>query len=73
MLELDLHGKNHNEVSFIVDQFIYKGMLSRENEIRVITGNSENMKAITIESIRDHGLDFLVGDSYNMGYIRIFL
>jgi DNA-nicking Smr family endonuclease len=73
MLELDLHGTNHNEAQFLVDQFIYKGISRGEHEIRVITGNSDRMREITMKSIKDHGLDFTVGDPYNMGYIRIFL
>lgn len=36
--ELDLHGKNINEVEEKVDQFLYQNLLDKEKAVRIITG-----------------------------------
>ncbi len=36
--ELDLHGKNINEVEEKVDQFLYQNFLKKEKAVRIITG-----------------------------------
>lgn len=72
-MKLDLHGKSHYEISNLVDQFIWEGILRGKNEVEIVTGNSDRMKDFVIQSIRDYKMEYRIGDSYNQGYIRVFL
>ncbi len=54
MITLDLHGKKHEDVDRIVENFI---MLS-ECPIKIITGNSDKMKGIVTLVIERHGFDW---------------
>tara|TARA_R100001594_G_C3862099_1_gene221229 strand:+ start:140 stop:397 length:258 start_codon:yes stop_codon:yes gene_type:complete len=53
-MTLDLHGKRHEDVDRIVENFI---MLS-ECPIKIITGNSDKMKGIVTSVIERHGFDW---------------
>lgn len=54
---LDLHGKKHNEVSRIVDSFLYDNMKKSKKEVIIITGNSQQMKNIVKTQLVDYGMD----------------
>lgn len=72
MKELDLHNTRHHEVQRKVDKFIYENMNSMP--VKIITGYSERMKEIVIETIKDYGYDYKIGDelSNNLGFIKVF-
>lgn len=72
MNKLDLHGVRHSEVTKAVDQFLYANL--NQLPVEVITGYSDRMKQLVIESVKDHGLEYQVGDTLgiNQGYIKIY-
>jgi DNA-nicking Smr family endonuclease len=72
-MKLDLHGKSHYEISNLVDQFIWEGMIRGKHEVEIVTGNSDRMKDFVIKSIQDYKLEYKIGDLWNQGYIRVFL
>ena len=70
---LDLHGVRHSEVSRMVDIFLTKNINSDSMFLYVVTGVSDRMQDIVIETIKDYNLDYDIGDPWNYGYIRIKL
>lgn len=60
---LDLHGYRHTEVSKMVDQFLWENMNKKNTEVEIITGISDQMKNIVIETIKDY--DFLCKEEWN--------
>jgi DNA-nicking Smr family endonuclease len=56
---LDLHGIKHVEVSKLVDQFIWENMKSKSQEVEIITGISDQMKLIVINTINDYGFSYI--------------
>ncbi len=54
-MKLDLHGMKHMDVSKHVDEFIWGAMQRKEHSIDIVTGNSEEMKNIVRECVRDYG------------------
>jgi len=70
---LDLHGVRHSEVSRMVDIFLTKNINSDSMFLYVVTGVSDRMQEIVIETIKDYNLDYDIGDPWNYGYIRIKL
>ena len=54
MFTLDLHGKGHDDIDRIVENFI----LLTECPIKIITGNSNKMKEIVTNVIERHGFDW---------------
>ena len=72
MNKLDLHGLRHSEVSQAVDSFLYKNI--DKLPVEIITGYSDRMKDIVIESVKDHRLEYQIGDSLgiNTGYIKVY-
>lgn len=73
MDKLDLHGKSHGDVAQLVDRFIWDSMRNKRGFVDIITGNSEKMKEIVIETISYYKLDYKIGDYYNNGYIRVMI
>jgi hypothetical protein len=69
MKTLDLHGVKYEEVPRICHGFIntYWGQ-----ELKIITGNSDEMKQIVISVIRQYGLDFHTDNSLYCGSVRIY-
>ena len=51
---LDLHGCKHAEVSKLVDQFLWENMNKKTTEVEIITGISDQMKLIVIETLKDY-------------------
>ena len=70
---LDLHGVRHSEVSRMVDIFLTKNINSDSMFLYVVTGVSDRMQDIVIETIKDYNLEYDIGDPWNYGYIRIKL
>tara|TARA_R110002050_G_scaffold72426_3_gene155962 strand:- start:1289 stop:1507 length:219 start_codon:yes stop_codon:yes gene_type:complete len=56
MNKLDLHGVRHHEVQQVVDQFLSKHLYNSTNEISIIIGNSNKMKKIVDNILKDYNL-----------------
>lgn len=60
---LDLHGKKHSQVPRVVDEFIWENIQKKKIEAYIITGQSEQMKNIVVNQLKDYGMsceeDFL--------------
>ena len=56
MNQLDLHGKRHDEVPRIFENFIYEHMEKGTHEIEIITGNSLEMKTIIKDIAKEYGM-----------------
>ena len=69
---LDLHGIKHVEVSKLVDQFIWENMKSKSQEVEIITGISDQMKLIVINTINDYGFSY-IGEFNNPGKLIVKL
>ena len=54
---IDLHGVKHNDVPRMLDSFIWKQMQKQTNNVQIITGNSERMKQIVIECLKEYNLN----------------
>ena len=54
MYSLDLHGRGHEDVDRIVENFI----LLSEVPSKIITGNSDIMKELVINVVERHGFDW---------------
>tara|TARA_Y100001938_G_C7957190_1_gene362331 strand:+ start:277 stop:480 length:204 start_codon:yes stop_codon:yes gene_type:complete len=52
--ELDLHGVRHSEVDCKVENFI----LLEEKPIRIITGNSDEMRRLVINVLERHRMNY---------------
>lgn len=63
MKTLDLHGIKHSDVPRILDQFVWEQMKNNTKEIEIITGISDIMKKIVIETIDDY--QFTYDDAWN--------
>ena len=55
--ELDLHNIRHADVSRAMDRFLSIHIARGSMEVRVVTGNSDGMKKIVRETLRDYSLD----------------
>ena len=53
MKTLDLHGVRHADVASEVEWFIYECTQSRLFPVKIITGNSQRMRDIVIECIKN--------------------
>ena len=54
--ELDLHNVRHQDVQTKLDKFLGEHMMKGTNEIRIVTGNSDNMKKVVDDVLNDYGL-----------------
>lgn len=66
MEELDLHGLKHHEVEDRVEDFILK----TDTPFRIITGNSEEMKRITLRLLDHYDFKFY-SPAHNAGEIIV--
>ena len=55
-MQLDLHGVKHENVSRLVDVFIWQSMQRNMKQALIITGNSNTMKDIVVKCLNDHGI-----------------
>ena len=60
---LDLHGFKHSEVPKLVDQFLWENMNKKTTEVEIITGISDQMKLIVIETVKDY--EFTYNEAWN--------
>lgn len=54
--KLDLHGVKHQDVQRKLDVFLSEHMMNGKESIIVVTGNSNKMKEIVNEVLKDYGL-----------------
>lgn len=54
MEEVDLHGTRHEEVARKLENFLYQHIQKGTNEIKVITGNSPEMKKIVFDIVEQY-------------------
>tara|TARA_B100002052_G_scaffold265136_1_gene261476 strand:+ start:774 stop:1022 length:249 start_codon:yes stop_codon:yes gene_type:complete len=66
---LDLHGIKHVDVTILVENYIFKHQDACP--LKIITGNSDKMKKIVINTLKLHGFNYQEGDYYNRGYIHV--
>ncbi len=57
-MELDLHGIKHEEVGRMLDSFIWEHMKKKTSGIKIITGNSPEMKRIVGEILEEYGFEY---------------
>tara|TARA_B100000424_G_scaffold173393_1_gene133748 strand:+ start:774 stop:977 length:204 start_codon:yes stop_codon:yes gene_type:complete len=62
--ELDLHGVRHHEVDRKVENFV----LLEEKPIRIITGNSDEMRRLVINVLERHHMNYW---SFKQGQLTI--
>ena len=60
---LDLHGFKHSEVPKLIDQFLWENMNKKTTEVEIITGISDQMKLIVIETVKDY--EFTYNEAWN--------
>ena len=66
MFTLDLHGKRHDDIDRIVENFI----LLSDVPSKIITGNSDMMKEMVVRVVERHDLDWKY-DIPNYGFIIV--
>lgn len=71
MNKLDLHGVKHQNVSRLMDAFLWENL--DVYPLQIITGNSQEMKDVVISVLDEYGHNYQVGDflKTNMGFIQI--
>jgi len=69
MKKIDLHGKNYEESEIIVSTFIENNL--NNLPIKIITGNSINMKRIVIKSVKNYNLSCNYQNHHNLGALII--
>ena len=56
--KLDLHGVRHHDVHDKVDKFIGEHIFERRtNSVKIVTGNSPQMKSLVKETLSQYQLD----------------
>ena len=69
ILKLDLHGVKHKDVEITVENFILWNV--NRLPVDIITGHSEEMKSIVIETLEFYEFEYEIGDFFNKGYIHV--
>lgn len=70
MNSIDLHGVKHEDVGKLLDSFLWENMQKNVKGIRIITGNSSEMKRIVNEIIEEYGF-VAVEEYFNTGSICV--
>lgn len=70
--KMDLHNTKHQEVQTKLDKFLGEHILNGTNEAIVVTGNSDKMKVIVRNILKDYNL---IGETseLNSGILTIKL
>ena len=69
---IDLHGLKHEKVGSMLDIFIWENMKHNASAVKIITGNSSEMKKIVYDIAHEYG--FSIDDSWtNSGTLIIYL
>jgi DNA-nicking Smr family endonuclease len=61
MKELDLHGIKHENVSSALDSFFWDAMQKKETGLKIVTGNSPEMKKLVVSVIEEYGFIYEEG------------
>ena len=69
MKKLDLHGESHEKSRYLVSVFIENNIDNLP--IKIITGNSVEMKKIVEEVVFKHNLKTYPKTYYNLGCLKI--
>lgn len=69
--ELDLHGVSYKDVSWKCHKFINDNW-GIKKEGHIITGNSDGMKSLVFDVLKQYQIDFEESITDNRGYIRIW-
>jgi DNA-nicking Smr family endonuclease len=56
MKEIDLHGIKHENVTKLLDSFLYEHLTKRTDYITIITGNSDKMKELVLSILKEYNL-----------------
>lgn len=70
-MEIDLHGTKHSQVRTKLDRFIWVCMQNNVICANIITGNSEKMKKLVAQVLKEYKLDHSIGSPLNQGYISV--
>tara|TARA_B100000287_G_scaffold433025_1_gene493725 strand:- start:844 stop:1044 length:201 start_codon:yes stop_codon:yes gene_type:complete len=65
MNKLDLHGVRHNDVERLVQNFV----LLNEPPLTIITGNSERMRQIVVNTLINHDIEY---ENWGYAQFKIF-
>ena len=60
---LDLHGVKHIDVKTIVEDYVLCNQM--HFPLKIITGNSDSMKNIVMNSLKSHKFKYRIGDTFN--------
>ena len=60
--EIDLHGVKHEDVGKTLDTFIWEQMKRKASGIKIVTGNSADMKRIVSDIVTEYG--FIAVESF---------
>jgi len=58
---LDLHGVRYEDVQQLVDNHLWNAMKKKEDRVFIITGNSDAMKRIVSDVVKEYG--YIVAES----------
>lgn len=67
---IDLHGISHSNVTVLLENTVLPLSLEKF-PVKIITGNSNEMKKIVITFLCTHNYSYIIGDIYNQGYIKV--
>lgn len=69
--ELDLHNIKYSDVPRMVDIFLWEN--NKKFPVIIITGNSDRMKSIVVQIIKEYGYEYTIGNflQTNTGYIEV--
>ena len=70
--KIDLHGIKHENVSSLLDDFMWKHISKKSNSITIITGKSDVMKKIVSKIVIEYGFSINEGMS-NTGVLYVNL
>lgn len=73
-IKIDLHGMKHESAAVNVERIV-NGLWGQEVELEIVTGNSEEMKNIVRDALKDYDVEIQDGDYFgvNTGYLKVFL
>lgn len=68
-MEIDLHGVKHEDVGRTLDTFIWEQMQRKTASVKIVTGNSKEMKRIVSDIVAEYG--FVAVESFGTSAIMI--
>lgn len=71
-MKLDLHGLKHQDVKRQLDVFFWEAMNKKVGQVEVVTGHSQVMKQLVMETCDEYGFQFKEG-LINKGHLIIDL